>query len=83
MRVICINGDGLREMNNLENDDDYTLKTGEVYTVVDTQRHDGMDFYILSEKPFDCCYHVRRFAPLSDISETEFERNYQKEKIEA
>jgi len=79
MIVICIKGDDLREVNGLVNPDDHSLEEGKKYTVVDEIIYGRQRFYILAERPIDCCYHERRFAPTSSIDETTFERNYNKE----
>lgn len=53
------------------------IAEGEVYTVVNSFTHtDGIPYYELKEISGGYYYAQRRFTPLSDISETTFERNY-------
>lgn len=88
MRVICIQGDADKDaiiMPGVE------IIEGEVYTVsgyseYSRNKHGGVDHipvYKLAERPQDVGYEVSRFAPLSDIDEKEFERNYSKRVIDA
>ena len=84
MRVICIDGVKLGDIATNKNGYRRTAMSedlifeGEIYTV----DHDFGDTYSLVEKrnPF-VTYGKRRFAPLSQVCETEMERNYQKETV--
>jgi len=84
MKVICIDGVKLGDIATNKYFEKRSalvedlIFEGEVYTV----EHDFGDTYSLVEKrnPF-VSYAKRRFAPLSEVCETEFERNYNKEKV--
>lgn len=81
MKVLCIHGVKIGEIaHNFLGDvkaADITsvIFEGEIYTVVE----DIGESYVLQERNPIFAYGKRRFAPLSEINETEFERNYQKE----
>ena len=70
MKVICINDAGTKE-----------LKFGAEYTVVDGRNCyvSGLYCYFFEEVVLG--YEAQRFAPVSEIDETEFERNYNKELV--
>lgn len=81
MRVICINNKPVSFLTNISAG---LLIEGNDYTVIEattSYSSTGRLGYFLKEvktangAPFDAC----RFAPLSDINEKEFERNYNKE----
>ena len=76
MRVICI------DAKDFQNKDfkGPSLKEGSEYTVM----HDcprWPDSYVLVECGADYSYWKKRFAPLSEIDETTFERNFKKELV--
>lgn len=57
------------------------LKEGEIYIVIEetvgrNKFNQFVPAYILEGQPIAGCYPKSRFAPLSSIDETEFERNY-------
>ncbi len=54
---------------------------GEEYNVVDVNERNGDTFYRLSEKEYRMNYKAEWFMPLSEIDETEFERNFNKELV--
>lgn len=81
MRVICIEerADDLANLFDLP-----PLVVGEVYTVVRFSEYslnkygvsEYFPVYCLAERGFHVGYATTRFAPLSEINEKEFERNY-------
>lgn len=71
MKVLCIDD------SNLEYG---FLKYGDVYTVIGEENHMGLICYFLEEIVGES-YVKTRFIPLSEIDETEFERNYNKELV--
>lgn len=77
MKVICIDDkmEGPAQA-------DFILKYGESYEVIQTFQSVRPEWvwYELSIQP-KVGYAVERFIPLSEINETEFERNYIKEKV--
>lgn len=79
-KVICVNSKDLKPAHP-------KISEGITYTVEDIERYDGDDYYILEEikqLATDGCrfnYCHERFIRISNISETEFVRNYQKEKV--
>lgn len=77
MKVICITDINPRAGNKTQ------LIIGEVYTASQCPVHDHC--YDLAEVPtfkgFPVSYNKAMFAPLSDIDETTFNRNYQTEKV--
>ncbi len=80
MRVICIDASLLPDEFPYENG--FKLVEGDVYTVVGerkgfnvNQKFVGM-CYDLLEDPNHELHSKDKFAPLSEISETEMERNY-------
>jgi len=71
MKVICIKGDDLKEVDGRNSPSDPKLVEGRTYTVLSIEIYKGNRFYILEELPQDCCFHEKRFIPLSSIDETE------------
>lgn len=78
MKVICV--DNTNENKSLP---DPVL--GDNYTVIDECEFGSLEYYQFSELkapyPFRWWYLKSRFIPLSSISETEFVRNYNTEKV--
>lgn len=74
MRVVCIRDDF---MNRVEADP----KVGDYATVVNSFMWGNIFIYVLKEFPQKGGYEARGFAPVSDIDETTFERNYNKELV--
>lgn len=77
MKVFCINDEywgvkGVRKMTK-------GPKYGDICTVVETDSLGDCIFYVLQEWGKDEVFDAKEFIPLSDISETEMERNYIKE----
>ncbi len=70
MKVLCINSKGF--LNQMP-----PVIEGEKYTVIDDTvvAGDGKTYYEFAEIP-GYYYWQPRFIPISDISETEMERNY-------
>lgn len=85
MKVICINGVSLgcvainKECDTRKATSDLCIYEGEVYTVL--HECQDSDSYILQERNPFFSYGKKRFMPLSEVNETEFERNYIKEKV--
>jgi len=82
MKVICIDGTkpgtrGILYNISLGNEDQ--IYEGETYTVIESGEEQGYKFFRLKEKFHR--YKQSRFAPISDIDETEFVRNYNKELV--
>jgi hypothetical protein len=82
MKVICIDG----SKRSYSEKDGQDVKEGVIYEVTDSWNgiFTNQPYYSLAG--FDCIKRFKgfrqdRFAPLSDINETEFERNYQKELV--
>lgn len=80
MKVICIDGVKVGDRVKagfqpfaLPQDE---IIEGVIYEVIDLINFFGLDAYRLVGKPFNALYTTDRFAPISDIDETEFERNY-------
>ena len=76
MKVICIS-----KTPNKKTDKSYDylwdkLNIGSVYNVVEVMRNGD---YVLMEFDDDTIWEKESFAPLSEIDETEFKRNYQKQ----
>ena len=78
MRVVCIDVDAWPY--GVSGDDGGVISNGKVYDVVDVFFDEGHIFYTLSESKNEEGYWENCFARLSDIDETEMERNYQLEK---
>jgi hypothetical protein len=79
MKVICIDGvksGSITMMGNIISKEN-EIYEGEEYTV---QRQVD-DCYLLVERPGFLLYKKKRFAPISKIDETTFERNYNKELV--
>lgn len=76
MKVICISKD------TPEQDDPQLIVAAALLTVGDTYTviEQGDDWYELEEFPgnmmHQICWRKKHFMPLSDVDETEFERNY-------
>lgn len=86
MKVIYIEGVkvgdiGLKQIARVEITAgiEHTIIEGETYTVVRTEDTKWGQYYQLEEKPPKTIYNARRFAPLSSIDETTFERNYNRQ----
>lgn len=83
MRVICIEGvkkgtissDGTPIVKNEE------IYEGEIYSVSGEYKYNGEEFYFLRERNPFLAYKKRRFAPLSDIDETELIKERELEKV--
>lgn len=71
MRVICIDEGITRKCINSDRISSKLIE-GEIYTVACTRGK----YYILAELEPDLGYESKLFAPLSEINETEMERNY-------
>ena len=77
MKVICIDAS-----TDIDSELPVDLIEGQVYTVVRiTEDDDGEVWYELKEKSFLSLYTQDGFMPTSGISETQFERNYNKELV--
>lgn len=80
MKVICIkesDGMSLGRSGKWYDRRNNTIKFGEIYTVIDlidSIRYPGEKSYVLAEFPENRSFSCRYFASLSDIDETEFER---------
>ena len=79
MKVICIQTDtktvkGPQVPTN-------SVKEVEVYTVIGGERFNNKQYYRLAEMDYWTVYLSDLFVPLSQIDETEFERNYNKELV--
>lgn len=72
MKVICIDNSGYSRLGTLKASD--FLKEGETYTVV--RELEDRDAYIIAEVDHPDGCRKYRFIPLSQIDETEMERNY-------
>lgn len=57
------------------------IEEGKVYTVCDTEQINDVLFYCLSELSCKDYWDSSCFVPLSEIDETEFVREYKKEKV--
>lgn len=79
MKVVCIDDTA----GSLINPCGFTIKEGEIYTVYRTfiGMITGKPCYALNEDDYKGGYLCTRFIPVSDIDETEFERNYKTEKV--
>jgi hypothetical protein len=84
MKVICIDGikaghpsQTIRGFEPANKHDE--IYEGEVYTVIREHICFGELAYILLERSYLNSYRKNRFAPLSDIDETEFVRDYNKQ----
>lgn len=76
MKVICINEVG-------DNGKKQQINVGAIYTANETpgrNTHYDLD-ELTTYMGVPVCYHKKHFAPLSDIDETTFERNYNKQTI--
>ena len=71
MKVICIDAS-----TDFDSEIPVDLIEGEVYTVIDVDKEDNEIWYTLLEKSIYQQYSEDAFIPLSEIDETEFERNY-------
>jgi len=76
MKVVCIDEGITRKCINSSRISSRLIE-GHIYTV---ERTVGK-YYILRELEPDLGYEVHLFAPLSEIDETTFERNYNKETV--
>lgn len=76
MKVMCINDDW-REYQKLAGDP----VVGDTDTVINEYMWNGFLIYVLLGRPNPLGYYGPSFTPLSDIDETEFERNYKKELV--
>ncbi len=84
MKVICI--DGIKPLSTVYSFFGQPMTSfpgdeifeGEKYTVVAELLHDGVLYYGLAERDFTpgIWYKAKKFAPVSSIDETEFERHY-------
>jgi len=84
MRVICIYGLKASTMpfdttNPASLSDE--LYEGVIYTVIGQKEYHGELCYFLAEKRRTAAYWYGSFAPLSEIDETTFERNFKKELV--
>lgn len=82
MKVLCIHDCG--QGNVLANE--FKVKEGEVYEPIAhvnvLPNGEKGDYYLLFQgRDNDYYYSTWRFAPLSSIDETTFERNYNKETV--
>ena len=76
MKVLCINSKGF--INPVP-----PIQEGKEYIVIKFQENpngDGKDYYRLKGIKYSW-YWTARFVPVSDIDETEFERNYLKQLV--
>lgn len=76
MKLLCINDGEIPSREGTSTNDIYPVKAGKTYTSLGP---------VFTYPSGDRCYFIRevgndkrveRFIPLSDIDETEFERNY-------
>lgn len=74
MKVICIKHDTVTT-SGPDIVPHGSIKEGMIYTVTETKRFIDGYYYLLEEAPM-AWYGVELFAPLSEIDETTFERNY-------
>lgn len=88
MKVLCIHGVkaghvGITKRRKMYPcDKRHELKEGEIYTVIDTKIGQRVPLvYLIKEIPVRTWYDADWFIPLSEIDETEMERNYQTETI--
>lgn len=73
MKVICVDDD----IENVRRCRKSIVVVGRVYTVIDECKDEEGDWYELAEdKGYE--YQKQAFIPLSNISETEFQRNYKR-----
>lgn len=79
-KVICINSGATLKCRNSERIAAGVIE-GHVYSVLETKEAGGSYFYILREMEPDIGYEISLFAPVSEIDETNMERNYNLEKI--
>ena len=84
MRVICIDGVKIGDIGKndktggtIRAKSDACIYEGETYTVA----HDYGDTYMLAGRNPFYSYNKRKFSPLSEIDETQMERNYNKELV--
>lgn len=74
MKVLCIKEDTITVTGYQSTS---LLRVSEIYTVLN---HDSADYYQLAEMPYlkdaKLWFHASLFAPISEIDELEFERNY-------
>lgn len=71
MRVMCIDG-----KTDPDSEELVDVIEGNVYTVIDEKKAEGMAWYKLAEMSFFSWYSSDGFIPISEIGETEFERSY-------
>lgn len=84
MKVICIDGVKKGTMpydtcNPASHFDE--VYEGEIYTVTKQKEFYGHLCYFLAERRPNAAYYYGIFAPISNIDEKEFERNYNKELV--
>ena len=77
MIVLCVNNEAWPD-NVKRHDNDSIIENGRTYRVIDVFFDEGCIWYELAEDP-DFGYWENCFARTSDILETDFVRNYQKE----
>lgn len=84
MKVLCID-DKIRHPHGFMEEGGIKIKEGEVYEVLrETEGYDKLgNTYRVYELTVDpgYGYELWRFVPISNIDETEFERNYNKETV--
>lgn len=82
MKVICID-DSLAPLKGMSiYRTDFYVKFGKIYNV--TAEYPDREYgtvYDLAEDPYGGKWDAKRFAQLSEIDETEMERNYNKELV--
>jgi len=78
MKVICIDSEAWPD--GVENQPSDIIKVGNTYEVIDVKLAFGYVWYELAED-IGFVYWERCFAQISDIDETEMERNYNLETV--
>lgn len=79
MRLICVIGAkaGFITIDNIPIEERHAVYEGECYTKAGEFTDNEGTWFFLKERPFLTSYNSNRFIPLSEIDETEMERNYQ------
>lgn len=83
MKVLCIRGvcTGDVAKNGRIARKEHVIREGKQYHVKEVVQRSYGEAYILRGKPPLASYNVNRFIPLSDIDETQMERDNLKEEI--
>jgi predicted ATPase len=73
MKVLCIDAKPIRCIVD--------IVEGEGYTVIDLERFQNKDYYVLDEIEKPNSFRKDRFIPLSDIDETEIVKQREKDLV--